>query len=72
MSKTEDLPNGNTIYPWGRWESGRQFKVKAGVHFRISVSSFRNSLTAHAAKHGLQVTTRVKGDTVIFQFSTSG
>lgn len=68
MSKTAQLPNGNTIYPWARWTSGRQFRVRRGRQFKISAASFRNSLTARASKLGMAVITRVKGNTVTFQF----
>ncbi len=68
MSKTTMPPHGNRLYPWDRWEDGRKHKARRGQHFAIPVETFRRSLAVRARRRKKQVTTRVKGDVVTFQF----
>jgi hypothetical protein len=70
MSKAAMPPRGNRVYPWERWERGRVVRVVRGVDFtdEITAESFRKTVRKHAYRKGLQVTTRVKGNVVTFQF----
>lgn len=71
MSKALTVPHGNEKYPWEQWENGEEHTAIKGEDFTISAKSFRNSLTARAAKIGRKVATSVRSKAVvIFRFLT--
>lgn len=54
-------------YPWDQWFDGQVRKAVRGVDFEPSANSFRYTIRAAAARHGLNIRTKVRGDSVIFQ-----
>lgn len=73
MSKTPQAtpPHGNTHYAWDKWMNGKWHTATKGRkygQFRGKAETFRRFLHVKARKAAKQVTTRVMGNTVVFQF----
>lgn len=68
MSKTRMPPHGNHRYPWDRWEDGNVHTAVRGQHFAVDPESFRTAVHVRASTRKLKAVTRVRGDSVIFQF----
>lgn len=57
-------------YPWDKWTDGQTWVAVEGADFDISPSNFRAQLHVKATKlENTRVTTAIRGDRVIFQFS---
>lgn len=67
---TSSLPaHGNAIYPWKKWSDGRAHLVESGADFQGEATKFRRMLLVTARRMGRKAKTRVKGNTVWFQFA---
>lgn len=62
-------PHGRQKYPWDKWQNGKPWKATRGRDYRCPTSSFQRVLATRARRDGLHVTTRVDGNSVVFQFS---
>lgn len=70
QAKNQMPPHGNTKYPWELWENGELHTVKQHLYFPgLSAANFRRMVIDRARRSGKTATTRVKGNTVTFQFS---
>lgn len=59
-------------YPWDEWFDGQTRKAVKGEDFKIAAANFRHTIKAAARRRGLDVRTRVDGDSVIFKTSRPG
>lgn len=69
MARTvKELPPRKTRYPWQEWTNGKVWAASQGKDFDCDTVSFQAAVRTHAYRHKLKATTRIQGDTVVFQF----
>lgn len=61
--------NQRTKYAWDKWTDGQVWSLTKGTDFQCEASVFRGYLNTIASRRGLNVTSRVRKNTVVFQFS---
>lgn len=70
-TEIKEMPqHGHRVYPWEKWTNGKPWSAKHGKDFTVLPAVFRRQVGNQARRRNMQVITRIKGNSVLFQFST--